>query len=78
MHLKKIKLCQFLCSHFNIQDGREKATFQHIILCWFKKDKNATEPHKKITSAGYAKGAVADQMCFVKFYAEDFLLDNAP
>ena len=34
-------------SHFNIEDGREKQHFQHIMLYYFKKGKNTTEMQKK-------------------------------
>ena len=48
--------------------------FQHIMLYYFKKSKNATEMQKRI-SAVYGEGAVTEQMCqkwFVKFHARDF------
>ena len=69
-----------MCSHFNIEDGREKQHFRHIMLYYFKKGKNATETHKKICSV-YGEGAVTDRTCqkwFAKFHAGDFLLDDAP
>ena len=47
----------FLCSHFNIEDGRKKQHFQHIMLNYFKKGKNATEMQKKICTA-YGEGPV--------------------
>ena len=43
--------------------------FQHIVLYYFKKGKNATEMQKKI-SAMYGEGALTDWMCqkwFLKF-----------
>ena len=43
--------------------------FQHIMLYYFKKGKNATEAHKKICAV-YGEGAETDWMCqkwFVKF-----------
>ena len=43
--------------------------FQHIMLYYFKKSKNATEMQKKICTV-YGEGAVNDQMCqkwFAKF-----------
>ena len=55
--------------------------FQHIMLYYFKKGKNATEMQKtKKICAVYGEGAVADRMCqkFAKFHAGDFLVDNAP
>ena len=55
--------------------------FWHIMLCYFKKGKNATETQKKKVCAVYEEGAVTDRMCqkwFVKFRAGDFSLDDAP
>ena len=74
-----IKIGEFLCSHFNIEDGRRKQHFWHIMLYYFKKDKNATETHKKICAV-YGEGAVTDRTCqkwFAKFRAGDFSLDGA-
>ena len=64
MHLKKklIKILEFLCSHFNIEDGRKKQYFQHIMLYYFKKGKNATEMQKKIWAV-YGAGAMTDGTC---------------
>ena len=47
-------------SHFNIEDGREKQHFQHIMLYYFKKGKNTTEMQKKKKKicAVYGEGAV--------------------
>ena len=53
--------------------------FWHIMLYYFKKDKNITEMQKK-NCAVYGEGAVTDQMCrefFVKFHGGDFSLDDA-
>ena len=36
--------------------------FQHIILYYFKKGKNATETQKKICAV-YGEGSVTDQTC---------------
>ena len=33
----------FLCSHSNIEDGRKYATFQHLMLYYFKKGKNESK-----------------------------------
>ena len=76
---KSIKIGEFLCSHFNIEDAG-KQHFQHIMLYYFKKGKNTTETQKK-TCAVYGEGAVTDPTCqkwSVKFRARDFLLDDAP
>ena len=56
--------------------------FQHIMLYYFKKGKNATEVQKKICAV-YGKCAVTNQMCqkwfaFAKFHARDFSLDDVP
>ena len=77
---KFIKIGEFLYSHFNIEDGRKKQYFQHIMLYYFKKGKNAIEMQKKICAV-YGEGAVTDQTCqkwFAKFRAGDFSLDDAP
>ena len=56
--------------------------FQHIMLYYFKKGKNATEMQKKKKiCAVYGEVAVIDQTCpksFVMSHAEDFSLDGAP
>ena len=52
--LKKIKTDEFLCSHFNIEDGDNKQHFWHIML-YFKKGKNAIEMQK--ICAVYGEGA---------------------
>ena len=54
--------------------------FQHIMLYYLKKSKNATETHTKMCAV-CGEGAVTDQICqkwFAKFHVWDFLLDNAP
>ena len=54
--------------------------FQHIMLYYFKKGKNATEMQKKFCAVN-GEGTVTGQTCqkwFVKFCAGDLLLDNAP
>ena len=54
--------------------------FQHIMLYYFKKGKNATEMQKKICAV-CGEGAVTDRMgqkWFAKFRAGHFLLDGAP
>ena len=57
-----------------------KQRFQHIMLYYFKKGKNATETEKKICAV-YGEGAMNFQTCqkwFMKFHAGDFSLDDAP
>ena len=54
--------------------------FQHIILYYFKKHKNAAETQEKICAV-CGEGATTDQRCqkcFAKVCAGDFLLDDAP
>ena len=57
----------------------ESTRFLHVMLYYFKKDKNTTEMPKTICAV-YGEGAVADRMCqkFAKFHAGDFLVDDAP
>ena len=62
---------------------KEKATFWHIMLYYFKKGWNATEKKKKC--ALYAEGAVTDLIetlyvskWFEKFCPGDFSLNNNP
>ena len=51
MHLKNIKIDEFLCSHFNIEvlilKMEENTHFWCIMLYYFKKGKNATEKQKR-------------------------------
>ena len=74
MHKKNLtKISEFLCSHFNIEDGRKCATFLTFYALLFQ---DATEMQKKIFVV-YGEGAVSDQMCqkwFVKFHTGDSLL----
>ena len=54
--------------------------FQHFILYYFKKGKNATEMQKKICAV-CGESAMTDLTCqkwFTKFHAEDFSLDDSP
>ena len=56
-----------------------KQHFQHIMLYYFKKGKNATETQRKICTV-CGEGAVTGQTCqewFAKFRAGDFSLDDA-
>ena len=47
LKIKKLfKIGEFLCSHFNIEDGKNIQHFWHIMLNYFKKGKNATEMQK--------------------------------
>ena len=75
-----IKIGEFLCSRFNIENRGEKQHFRHIMLYYFKKGKNTTETQKKICAL-YGEGARTDRTCqnwFAKFHAGDSSLDDAP
>ena len=52
-------MSEFLCSCFNIEDGRKKQHFWQITLYYFKKGKFATEMPEK-TCVVYGEGAVTD------------------
>ena len=54
-----------------IRDRGNTQHFQHIMLYYFQKGKNATEMQRKI-SAVYGEGAVTDQTCQKCF--ESFLV----
>ena len=63
-----------------LKKEEKKQHFQHIMLYYFKKGRNATETHKKICAV-YGEDAVTDRTCqkrFAKFRAGDFSLDDAP
>ena len=54
--------------------------FWHIMLYYFKKNKNATEMQKRVCAV-YGEGAMTDQTCpkwFAKFGAKDFSVDDVP
>ena len=74
---KIIKIGEFLCSHFNIEDGRKYVTFlTYYALLSQESNWNA----KKICSV-YGDSAVTGwtwQEWFVEFCDGDFLLNNAP
>ena len=56
------KIVEFLCSHYNIEDGRKKQHFQQIMVYCFKKGKTATEMHKHICIT-HGVSALTDGMC---------------
>ena len=69
-----------MCSHFNIEDGRKKQHFWHIVNYYFRKGKSTTAMQKNICAV-YGDHAVTNQTCqkwFAKFHAGDFSLDDAP
>ena len=69
MHLKETsKLVNFCVAILILNMEENKQHFWHIMLYYFKKDKNATETQNKICAV-YGEGAVTDQTCqkcFVK------------
>ena len=81
MHYKYIKIGEFLCSHFNIEGRRKYNIFG--ILCFIISRKVKTQlkhTHTKVCAV-YGEDAATDRTCpkwFVKFYAGDFSLDDAP
>ena len=54
-----MKIGEFLCSHFNIEDRRKKQHFQHIMLYYFRKGKNVTEMQKMICAV-YGESTVTN------------------
>ena len=44
---ESIKISEFLCSHFNIEEGRKTATFSAYYALLFQKCEKATEMQKK-------------------------------
>ena len=65
-HIKIGEFCAAI-SIFKLED--DTPHFQYIMLCYFKKHKNATEMQEKICIL-YEEGAVTDRMCqklFAKF-----------
>ena len=56
---KIIKIGEFLCRYFNIEDGRKKATFWHFMLYYFMKGKKAVETQEQ-TCAVYGEGGMTD------------------
>ena len=79
--LKKIKICEFLCSHFNSEYRRKKI---FGILCFIisRKIKCNWNTHThKMNCTAYGEGTMMNWLCqkwFVKFCPGDFLLDGAP
>ena len=64
-----MKIGEFLCSYFNIEDERKWATFLEYDAFLFQERKNTNETQKKICAV-YGEGAVTDRRCqkwFAKF-----------
>ena len=81
MHLKNTsELVNFCVAILILKVEEEKQHFWHIMLYYFKKDKNGAETQKRICVL-CGEGAVTDQMCqtwFVKFLgAIDILANNS-
>ena len=81
VHLKKktSKLLNFCVAILVLKMKENMQHFQHIMLYYFKKGKNATETQRKICTV-CGEGAVTGQTCqewFAKFRAGDFSLDDA-
>ena len=79
MPLKIIKICEFLYSHFNIEDGSKKQHFGILHSTISRKIKTQLKPQKAFFTV-YEEGAVTDQMFqkwFAVFCAGGFLMDNA-
>ena len=81
MHFKKqlSKLVNFCVAFLILKIEENKQHFQHIMLYYFKKGKDATETQKQI-DAVYGEDTVTDRICqkwFAKFHAGDFSLDDA-
>ena len=62
MHLKKLTKLVSFGTAILILKMEDNTHFQHIVLYYFKKSKNATEMQKK-TCAVYGEGTVTDQTC---------------
>ena len=79
MHLKKpIKIGEFLCSHFNIEDGRRYIPFSAYYVLLFQERKNTNEIQKRMCAV-YGEGAVTDGTCqkwFAKFLGTIDILTN--
>ena len=57
------ELLHFHFLYFNIEDGRKKQQFWHIMLDYVKKGKNTTDTHTQKFCAEYGESAVTEQTC---------------
>ena len=74
------KLGNLYVAILNIEDGRKKQHFWHIVHYYFRKGKNTTAMQKDIFAV-YGDDAVTNRTCqrwFAKFHAGDFSLDDIP
>ena len=83
MHLKKdlSKLVNFYVAILILKMEGKKQHFQHIMLYYFKKGKNATEMQKKDLCSVWRRCCETDRTCqkwFARFRAGDFSVDDAP
>ena len=72
--LKSIKTGEFLCSHFNIEDGRKQQHFWHLMLYYFEKGKKIQLKH---TEKRFLK-CLEKVKKHVKSALWGFLLNDAP
>ena len=77
---KSIKIDEFFSTHFNIEDGKKKQHFGHIMFIISRKvEMQLKHIHKNSISAEYGERSVTECVpCFVKFLDGVFSLDNAP
>ena len=71
MHFKKLtKIGDFLCSHFNTEDGKKRNIFG--LICFIISRKVNTSESQKQIFAIHVEGAMTDRTClkwFVKVLA---------
>jgi len=60
MHLKNIKIGEYLCGHFNIENGRKKPHFSILCFIISRKVKMQLKCKKKKNRAVYGEGTVTD------------------
>ena len=76
---KLSKLLNFCVAILILTMKENMQYFHHIMICYFKKGRNATKTHKKHFTV-YGEDAVTSRTCqkwFAKFHAGDFFLDDA-
>ena len=63
MHFKKLtKIGEFLCSHFNSEDGRKYATFFGLLCFILSRNVKTQLKHKKDLCRVYGEGAVTERV----------------
>ena len=82
VHLKNIsKLVNFCVAILILTREENIQHFRHIVLCYFEKGKNATEPRRRKGVCRVWRRCCDERTCqkwFAQFRAGDFLLDDAP